>query len=68
MRSFYDEKGGLWVACCECERGGNGTDKDKCSCGWKAKRWNGMGCFVGNVIAKFKPALIEAMVEELVKL
>ena len=45
--SFRDDKGKLWVACSECERGGNGSDKDKCSCGWKTKRFNGLGCFCG---------------------
>lgn len=41
----------------ECERGGNGSDNNKCSCGFKTKRWNGMGCFIGTIMAKFKPAL-----------
>ena len=45
--SFRDDKGKLWVACSECEHGGNGSDKDKCSCGWKTKRFNGTGCFCG---------------------
>lgn len=38
LRSFYDSEGKLWVSCNECDRGGNGSDKDKCSCGWKVKR------------------------------
>jgi hypothetical protein len=45
--SKKDSKGLLYVACSECERGGNGSDKDKCSCGWKIKRGGNMGCFVG---------------------
>ncbi len=57
MRSYYETKGELWVACCECERGGNGSNEDKCSCGWKVKRWNELGCFLGNIIGKFKPML-----------
>jgi hypothetical protein len=54
MNSFREEKGKLWVACSECERGGNGNDKDKCSCGWKVKRFNGSGCFDGTIIEKYK--------------
>lgn len=45
--SFTDAKGLRWVACSECERGGNGKDADKCSCGWKIKKFNGLGCFSG---------------------
>ena len=48
--SFEDECGRKWTACCECERGGNGTAKDRCSCGWKSKRWNGLGCFSGTEV------------------
>ena len=53
MNSFKDSKGMLWVACSECERGSNGSDKDKCSCGWKAKRFNGSGCFLGTLMTKY---------------
>ena len=52
--SFEDEGGKKWTACCECERGGNGTAKDRCSCGWKSKRWNGLGCFSGTEIKETK--------------
>jgi len=45
VHSFRDSGGKLWVACSECDRGGNGLDKDKCSCGWRVKRFNGLGCF-----------------------
>lgn len=51
INSYRDTKGLLWVACSECERGGNGTDKDKCSCGWRVKRFNGLGCFNGRLLA-----------------
>jgi hypothetical protein len=44
--------GKRWVACSECDRGGNGSDKDKCSSGWQVKRFNGMGCFSGSEIKK----------------
>lgn len=54
IHSFRDNKEMLWVACSECERGGNGTDKDKCSCGWKSKRFNGSGCFVGTILKSLK--------------
>jgi len=50
MNSFKDDKGKLWVACSECNRGGNGKDKDKCACGWKVKKFNGLGCYLGNLI------------------
>ncbi len=52
--SFRDTKNKLWVACSECNRGGNGTDPDKCSCGWKAKRFNGSGCFIGTLMDKYE--------------
>jgi len=57
MKSFKDTKDRLWVACSECNRGGNGTDKDKCSCGWQCKKFNGKGCFGGELIEKFKKEL-----------
>jgi hypothetical protein len=53
MNSFKDSKDLLWVACSECERGGNGSDKDKCSCGFKCKRFNGTGCFSGTLMCKY---------------
>ena len=50
MHSFTDEDGKRWTACAECDRGGNGNAKDKCSCGWKCTKWNGLGCFLGTAI------------------
>jgi hypothetical protein len=50
MHSFTDKKGKRWTACCECNRGGNGNDKDKCSCGWKITEWDQKGCFIGTEI------------------
>lgn len=49
MKKIHSFKDGnsFWTACSECNRGGNGTDKDKCSCGWKVKRYNGLGCYAG---------------------
>ena len=56
MHSFKDEKGRQWTACCECNRGGNGNDKDKCSCGWQCTEWNQMGCFLGpEIVGEIKP-------------
>ena len=47
-----------YTFCHSCERGGNGTDKDKCSCGWQIKsRANKSGCYIGTPI---KPRLDEA--------
>jgi hypothetical protein len=48
--SFTDDGGRRWTACCECNRGGNGNDKDPCSCGWKCTTWNKLGCFLGTAI------------------
>ncbi len=56
MHSFTDEKGRRWTACCECNRGGNGNDKDKCACGWQCTEWNGAGCFIGIAIVGDPPA------------
>jgi len=48
--SFYDNKGKLYVDCTECERGFYGSDEDKCSCGFKTKKPNNGGCFIGTII------------------
>lgn len=50
MHSFTDDNGKRWTACCECNRGGNGNDKDKCSCGWQSIEWDKRGCFLGSAI------------------
>lgn len=50
--SFKDSRGRLWVACSECKRGGNGEGEDLCACGWRIKRFNGLGCFLGKLLAK----------------
>ena len=47
--SRVDTKGTVYVDCSECERGGNGSDKDKCSCGWKIKHGRRGGCFIGTL-------------------
>jgi hypothetical protein len=48
--SYTDGGGRLWVACSECERGGNGKEEDKCARGWKVRRYNKRGCFSGREI------------------
>lgn len=53
MNSFKDKKEMLWVACSECNRGGNGSDKDKCSSGGRCKKFNGTGCFSGILMDKY---------------
>ena len=63
MRSYRDSKGLLWVSCSECERGGNGSDVDKCASGWKVKRWNGLGCFIGTLMSKFSPPKSKEVVD-----
>ncbi len=50
-----NENGKLWVACSECDRGGNGKAKDKCSAGGYIKQWNKLGCFLGELITKKQP-------------
>jgi hypothetical protein len=42
------------VYCHECTRGGNGDDKDKCSCGWQKKKKSNLGCYLGT---KMKPKI-----------
>lgn len=59
MHSFKDKRGGLWVACSECERGGNGSDSDKCSCGGRVKKFNQRGCFSGTLMGKYKAQTIK---------
>lgn len=53
MHSYKDSNGIFFVVCSECERGGNGSDCDKCSCGWRVKRFNGGGCFSGILMNKY---------------
>ena len=48
--SKRDTRGALYVDCVECNRGGNGNDKDKCSAGWRTKKGNKGGCFLGELI------------------
>ena len=56
MDSFIDKNGKKWTACFQCNRGGNGNDKDKCSCGWKVTTTNGLGCFIGTpIVGEIKP-------------
>lgn len=50
--SFKDKDGRLWVACCECNRGGNGDGS--CACGYKKKRFDGLGCFSGELLDKYE--------------
>ncbi len=57
MKSEKDSRGCLWIACSECNRGGNGSDPDKCSCGGKCKKFNGTGCFSGELMDKYKEEL-----------
>ena len=45
--SEVDERGALFVDCSECTRGGNGTDENKCSNGWRIKKGNKGGCSSG---------------------
>lgn len=45
-----------WTACYKCNRGGNGNDKDKCSCGGRCTVKNGLGCYLGTkIVGEIKP-------------
>ena len=48
--SELDSKGKLCVDCSECNRGGNGSDNDKCAAGAKIKKGNKGACFCGELI------------------
>lgn len=48
--SGIDSKGKVYVDCSECNRGGNGNDKDKCACGWRHKKGGKGMCFIGTLI------------------
>ena len=54
MDSFRDTKNKLWIACSECERGGNGKNINKCCAGGNIKRFNNLGCFMGDLMEKYK--------------
>ena len=49
--SERDNRGALYVDCTECERGSNGSDKDKCSAGFRYKKGHRGGCYIGTLIA-----------------
>ena len=49
MHSKKYDNGAIWVACSECQRGGNGKAVNKCSCGGHIKRFNKLGCFIGEL-------------------
>lgn len=49
--SGKDSKGKIYIGCSECERGGNGSDIDKCSCGGKVKKGGHGMCFLGTLLS-----------------
>ena len=51
IASFYDSEGTLFVDCTECERGMNGSDKDKCSSGMRCKKPLLGYCCLGTLIS-----------------
>jgi hypothetical protein len=53
MYSTIDNRGRISVDCSECDRGGNGSDPDKCSCGWKVKKPKRGGCYIGILMSKY---------------
>lgn len=42
-----NEKRPKYIFCHECNRGGNGKDVDKCSCGWQQVDKSTLGCYLG---------------------
>lgn len=59
--SFYDKKGMLHVDCAECTRGGNGTDEDSCSAGFRYKKPGVAGCFIGTAKPDVDPNQAERL-------
>lgn len=53
--SEYDSRGALCVDCSECTRGGNGTDQNKCSSGWRHKKGGRGGCYMGTLLPNIHP-------------
>jgi len=53
MYSEVDTRGKLSVDCSECDRGGNGSAVDKCSCGWKVKKPHKGACFLGDLLPTY---------------
>lgn len=53
MYSIIDNRGKISIDCSECDRGGNGSDKDKCSCGWKVKKPKRGSCYIGLLMPKY---------------
>lgn len=49
--SEKDTRGRACIDCSECERGGNGTDVDKCGAGGNIKKGNRGSCFCGELIS-----------------
>jgi hypothetical protein len=49
--SMRDDQGRLYVDCSECNRGGNGSDEEKCGSGWLVKRSCNSGCFNGELLS-----------------
>jgi hypothetical protein len=47
MNSKKYDNGAIWVACNECNHGGNGAVENKCSAGGHIIRWLKLGCFSG---------------------
>jgi len=53
--SRRDSRGKLWVACSECERGGNADrDSDLCSAGWTIRNGGTHGCFSGVLLRRLR--------------
>ena len=51
--SGKDSRGKEYIDCSECERGGNGSDVDKCSAGANHKKGGKGMCFIGTLMTKY---------------
>lgn len=50
----HNGREGIFTACSECERGGNGASENKCSAGWLITKWNKLGCWSGQPMTSGK--------------
>lgn len=63
MHSKIYDNNAIWVACCECQRGGNGEAIDKCSAGFQSTAWDKLGCWSGEL----QPAQVNQIIGPVLK-
>jgi len=67
MESCFDSRGKFYVDCAECNRGGNGSSDEKCSCGHRITKVQRGGCFIGELMGKYKSKFDELRKKEMIK-